>query len=64
VSAKATPSAAAPVSYPGFAPTGSRVAATAAPAAPLAALGTVLLLTGSAGLGWYRIRSRAARAHD
>jgi hypothetical protein len=68
VTPKTTPSAvkstAAPVSYPGFAPTGSRAASTAASLTPLAALGTVVLLTAGAGLVWYRIRSRAARAED
>lgn len=61
----AAPPAAQPVTYLGYAPTGGTGPAPAGGgSAPLASLGVGLLLTGSAGVVWYRVRSRAARAQD
>ena len=51
----------APVTYPGYAPTG---ASTDTGAAPLPALGGVLLLLGAAGAVGSRMRTRATRGED
>jgi hypothetical protein len=61
----AAPVAAQPVSYPGYAPTGGTgPAEPSSDGSPLAGLGAGLVLTGAAGVAWYRVRSRAARAQD
>ena len=63
--AAAPPAAAQPVSYLGYAPTGGTGPAEQdGGPGPLGALGAGLVLTGCAGVVWYRVRSRAARAQD
>jgi hypothetical protein len=50
-----------PVSYPGYAPTGTEAADETSATAPLAALGAGLLLVGGAGVAGSWTRTRAAR---